>query len=207
MQYITVIIAGLLISFSGSLPLGNLNIAAMNIAAKESVKNALMFSTGVVLIEMTYLIFSLQAINWISHNNKVFTILQWLVVVMLSALAIASFYALSRKDKEVKNVIIENNVNRLILGISMSAVNPMQIPFWAGWSVYLLTNNVLVNDNSYYILFTLGAGTGTTLALLLFVYAGRKMSRFVNNNQKLVQLVMGILFLIMALYQTYRITS
>ena len=56
---------GMFISFLGTLPLGTLNIAAMQISIAESVRNAILFSLGALTAEMVYVRISLVAMNWV----------------------------------------------------------------------------------------------------------------------------------------------
>ena len=55
----------MLISFLGSLPLGTLNIAAMQIGIQESLNHAIWFSLGSLLVEMIYVRVSLVGIDWV----------------------------------------------------------------------------------------------------------------------------------------------
>lgn len=205
MQVFYCIIAGIGISLSGSLPFGNLNVMAMNIAAKETVKKALWFAVGAAVVEMTYLRFTLSTISWVLAHKRLFLVCQWATVVLLLSLAIGSLMAIMKKEGKGKNVLIENNMNRFLLGVSISAVNPMQLPFWAGWATYLFTQNLLANSATFYNIFTLSAGTGTILALGIFIIAGRKFSDWMNKNNRTVQVVMFILFLLMAVFQVIRL--
>ena len=61
---------GLLISFLGSLPLGTLNVAAMQIGIQESVQNAIWFSMGSLLVEMVYVRISLIGIDWVRKQQR-----------------------------------------------------------------------------------------------------------------------------------------
>ena len=61
-KFIKIFSWGLLISFLGSLPLGTLNVAAMQIGIQESIVNALYFSLGSLCIEMIYVRISLVGI-------------------------------------------------------------------------------------------------------------------------------------------------
>jgi threonine/homoserine/homoserine lactone efflux protein len=61
---------GLLISFLGSLPLGTLNVAAMQIGIQESYQNAIWFSIGSLLVEMIYVRISLVGIDWVKKQQR-----------------------------------------------------------------------------------------------------------------------------------------
>lgn len=199
------ILSGLSISFAGTLPLGNLNVTAMHIAAKETYKNALLFASGVVIIEMLYLRIALEAMGWVISHHYLFRSLQWIAVIFLLILALGSFIGLAKKNQRPRNIIIDNKINRFMLGLMMSAVNPMQFPFWAGWSAYLLSREWLEGNSLAFNIFTLSAGAGTVIALLLFITTGKKLSAFMERHQKGTQAVLGVLFLIMALYQAMHI--
>ncbi len=200
-NYILTLFAGLTISLLGALPLGNLNITALHIASTQSVRKAIWFAAGVVVVEVAYLYITLIAINQIIISAAIFKSLQWLSVLILLALAIGSFIAAFKKSAQTKNVLIDNTLNGFILGVVMSAVNPMQFPFWIGWSVYAQTQHWLYPNNQSYLSFATGVGTGTALALLLFIAIGRQFSALLIRKQKMVHLIMGLLFLTIALFQ------
>ena len=61
---------GLVISFFGSLPLGTLNVAAMQIGIQESITDAIYFSIGSLLVEMIYVRISLIGVDWIRKQEK-----------------------------------------------------------------------------------------------------------------------------------------
>src|SRR5687767_4410224 len=127
---------GLLVSFLGSLPLGTLNIAAMQISVSEGITAAMLFSLGSLLVEIIYVRISLVAIDWIRKQEKILKILEWVTVGIVLALAASSFYAaLNPSVKE--NVVLGSSLPKFLLGALMCAVNPVQIPFWFGWSTVL----------------------------------------------------------------------
>ena len=90
-SFFKIFTAGMVISFLGSLPLGTLNIAAMQIAVQETVRRALAYALGVAIVEILYVRLSLKGIDWIIANRKVFYILEWVTVVLFLVLAVSSF--------------------------------------------------------------------------------------------------------------------
>src|SRR5688572_3148185 len=84
---------GLMISFLGSLPLGTLNIAAMQIGIQESIKDALYFALGSLLVEMIYVRVSLVGIDWVRKQGKLMKMMEWITLVIMIALAVGSFIA------------------------------------------------------------------------------------------------------------------
>src|SRR5215218_1416728 len=92
-KLLRIFFTGLFISFLGSLPLGTLNIAAMQISISDGVIPAIKFACGSLLAEMIYVRLSLIAMDWVRHQQKLFRILEWLTLGIVVALAVSSFYA------------------------------------------------------------------------------------------------------------------
>ncbi len=149
MGLVKVFFWGMMVSFLGSLPLGTLNVAAMQISVQESIQNAIYFSIGSLLTEMIYVRISLVGINWVRKQKKLFRWMEWITLGIVVALAAGSFIA-AAQPHHAKNVMLDNNINRFALGVMLSAISPMQIPFWFGWSTILFTKNILQPKNSYY---------------------------------------------------------
>ena len=197
MPLIKVFFWGLLVSFLGSLPLGTLNVAAMQISAQESIHNAILFSLGSLTVEMVYVRISLVGINWVRRQKKLFRYMEWITVAIVLALAIGSFAA-AMKPHAAKNVVLNNNINRYALGVMLSAINPVQIPFWFGWSTVLFTKNILAPKNSFYNLYIVGIGIGTLLGNFVFIFGGKWIVTMLNGNQNLLNWIIGGIFTVTA---------
>lgn len=197
MPLIKVFFWGLLVSFLGSLPLGTLNVAAMQISVQENVHNAILFALGSLTVEMIYVRISLVGINWVRKQKKLFRYMEWITVAIVLALAIGSFAA-AMKTHPAKNVVLNNNINRYALGVMLSAINPVQIPFWFGWSTVLFTKNILAPKNSFYNLYIVGIGIGTLLGNFVFIFGGKWIVTLLNGNQNLLNWIIGGIFTVTA---------
>lgn len=197
---------GMLISFLGSLPLGTLNVAAMQIAISDGFYPAFLFSSGSLLAEIIYVRLSLIAMDWIRKQQKIFKILEWVTLVIVVALAVSSFYAATHPSVE-KNVILSSTLNRFILGFGMCAINPVQIPFWFGWSTVLFTKKVLLPKNSHYNMYIIGIGIGTLFGNFVFIFGGQLIASKISSNQNILNWVIGGIFALTALIQLYKIVK
>jgi threonine/homoserine/homoserine lactone efflux protein len=198
MRLIKIFFWGMIISFLGSLPLGTLNVAAMQISVQENIKNAIYFSLGSLLVEMVYVRISLVGINWIRKQKKLFRWMEWIALAIVVALAVGSFIA-AMQPHHAKNVMLDNNINRFLLGIMLSAISPMQIPFWFGWSTVLFTKNILLPKNSHYNFYILGIGLGTLFGNFVFIFGGKWIVQRLNANQSLMNWIIGGIFAITAI--------
>lgn len=195
---------GMIISFLGTLPLSTLNVAAMQISLQESIRNAMYFSLGSIFTELIYVRIALVGINWVRKQKKLFRWLEWLTFAIVLLLAIGSFIAATR-EHEAKNIILNNHMNRFILGMFLSAITPMHIPFWFGWSTVLFTKKILKPINSYYHLYIIGTGIGTFIANLIFIFGGKYIVEKLNTNQHTLNWIIGGIFAITALIQLIKI--
>src|SRR6185437_11409040 len=197
MDLTKVFLWGMIVSFLGSLPLGTLNVAAMQISVQENITNAIYFSLGSLLTEMIYVRISLVGINWIRKQKVLFKWMNWIALAIVLALATGSFIA-ATQEHHAKNVMLDNNMNRFVLGVLLSAISPMQIPFWFGWSTVLFAKNILQPKNSYYNFYIIGIGLGTLLGNCVFIFGGKWIVQKLNGNQSLMNWIIGGIFAVTA---------
>jgi threonine/homoserine/homoserine lactone efflux protein len=195
---------GMLVSFLGSLPLGTLNIAAMQISISEGVTQAMLFSLGSLLTEIAYVRLSLVAMDWVRKQEKLFKILEWVTLGIVLALAVSSFYSALHPSVH-KNIILSSTLPKFVLGLVMCAVNPVQIPFWFGWSTVLFTKKILLPRKDHYNLYIIGIGIGTFIGNCVFIFGGLLIASKISNNQHVLNWIIGGIFAITAVIQLWRI--
>lgn len=193
----------MVVSFIGSLPLGTLNIAAMQISVSDGVMAAMLFSFGSLLVEIIYVRISLVAMDWIRKQEKLLKALEWVTLLIVLALAFSSFYA-AMHPKVEKNFVLDSPLPKFLLGMVMCAVNPVQIPFWFGWSTVLFTKKVLLPRNDHYNSYIIGIGIGTFIGNCVFIFGGLLIAARINNNQHILNWVVGGIFALTALIQAWR---
>lgn len=202
-----IFVTGMLISFLGTLPPGSLNIAAMQVAIEERTRNAVWFALGVALVEVLYVRVSLQATDWVTAHRAVFQVLEWVTATLFVVLAASSFLAARGKAREKKSLLLNNTINRFWLGFSMSAINPVQIPFWFIWSAYLLSTHVLQPSAAGYSSYIAGIGLGTMAGLAVFIFCGRGLIIRMNAGRRAVNVVVGLVFLVSAVIEVVRLAQ
>ena len=154
--------------------------------------------------EMIYVRISLIGVSWIRKQKKLIKWLEWVTLAIVIALAIGSFVA-AGKNSNAKNVMLNNDMNRFILGLLLSAINPAQIPFWLGWSTILFTKNILKPNNTYYYLYISGIGIGSILGNCVFIFGGKYIVEELDANMNLLNWIIGGIFSLAALIQLIKI--
>lgn len=204
-KILSIFLWGLMISFLGSLPLGTLNVAAMQIGIQESIRDAMYFSFGSLLVEMVYVRISLVGIDWIRRQHRLMKVMEWITLGIVLALAAGSFLAAMKDGGDTKNVLLQNNMHRFLLGMFMCAINPVQIPFWFGWSAVLFTKGVLEPVKSQYNSYIFGIGLGTLAGNCVFIFGGQWLVQRISNSEAYLNWVIGGIFLLTAIIQLIKI--
>ncbi len=193
-----ILFVGLGISLLGTLPLGTLNIAVMQISVSEGIWKAVLFSLGALSVEMVYVRLSLFAMDWVRHQKRLFRALEWVAVAIVLVLAVSSFLSIS-KPPGTRNLVLDSPIPKFLLGMALSAVNPLQIPFWFGWSTILFTKKLLLPQRVDYLIYVIGIGLGTFIGNGIFILGGRLIVEKLNRQMDWVNGILGGFFLLTAL--------
>jgi threonine/homoserine/homoserine lactone efflux protein len=176
----------------------------MQISISDGIRPALYFVLGALLVEIIYVRISLVAMKWVLKNKRLFKWLEWIALLIIIALAVSSFVAAT--DPAVKkNVLLSGGVHRFWLGVMMSALNPVQIPFWFGWSTVLFSKKVLEHNNTQFNIYIAGIGTGTFIGNLVFIFGGRLIVDKLNANQNVMHWIIGGVFAVTAIIMAYKL--
>ena len=178
----------------------------MQIAISDGIQPAILFSLGSLTAEVIYVRLSLIAMDWVTKQQKLFQFLEWVTLLIVVALAISSFYAAMHPTVN-KNIILSSTIHRYFLGLIMSAINPVQIPFWFGWSTVLYTKNILLPKASNYNFYIAGIGLGTLLGNCVFIFGGKLIADKLDENQHILNWVIGGIFALTALIQVWKMSK
>jgi len=199
-----IFLIGLLISFLGTLPLGTLNVLAARMAINDGLGPAIWFSIGALLVDMAYVRLSLVAMDWIRRQQRWLRWLETSMIVVILLLAIGSFWAAAfpqTHNNKFIGFLSPAPIPRLLTGMVLSALNPLQIPFWFGWSTVLFSKKILQPRRSHYNAYITGIGLGTFAGYALFIVGGRYVLSSMKQHDALINLVIGLAFLGTALIQ------
>lgn len=185
------------------MPLGTLNIAAMQISISNGALSAIQFSLGSLFAEMIYVRLSLVAMDWVRKNEFLFRILEWITLAIVIILAVSSFHA-AMNPSQKESVVLSSTLPKILLGFTMSAVSPAQIPFWFGWSTVLLTKNILLPIGKHYNFYIIGIGLGTLVGNCVFIFGGRLVATKLQNSHEAINFVIGGIFVVTAIIQIWK---
>jgi threonine/homoserine/homoserine lactone efflux protein len=205
MKLLRIFFMGLFIAFIGMLPLGTQNVAAAQIAISDGTQPAILFALGMLVPDVAYVLGTLVAMQWIRKQKGLFRVLEWATLLIVVALAAANFYAAFQPAVQ-KNVLLSNGLPKFALGLVMNAVNPMQIPFWLGWTTVLFTKKILEPRWRDYLIYAGGVVVGTFAGTAIFIFGGRLVADKISSNQAVLYIVVGIVFAVTAALQVWKMS-
>ena len=203
LHLVYVLLIGFTISFLGQLPLGNMNLTATQLSVQENLRNAWKYGFGIVIVEIIYLRLALTGMDWVVEHKQLFTIMGWLTVIVFLVLGVLAFIMARKQTGAKKGLLLNNKMNRFLLGVVVSGINPAQIPFWFLWSTQLLNSKVLMPTTSQFNIFTAGAGLGSLAGLAVYIHGGKWMLTKMKTSNKGLNIFMGIVFIFAGLFQLY----
>ncbi len=184
--------------------IGTIGLSAMQISITEGIRPAINFSIGSIVAEVIYVRLLLVALTWIQKHERIFKIMEWVAVLIVVVLAIASFKA-ALGHHGAKNVVLSYTMHRFFLGLMMRAISPASIPFWLGWSSVLYTKGIMQDKKGYYNGYLLGIAIGTFVAHCVFIFGGKMAVQKLDAGQEEINFVIGCIFSITAILQIWKI--
>lgn len=204
------ILLGFGISFIGSLPLGVLNITAIEVAVARRFYQVFLFALGVIIIEYGQAFIAIKFSDFLLSNPTVDYAIQ--VVVIPLFLVIGFFYMLSgyKKQKAIKKAIIKKDTDKkkvapFFKGMMLSMINPLAIPYWLAVTTSLKAAGQLNSDWQFTHCFLGGIVAGTFTALSLYGAVGEVLEKKLKRFEKYFNSIIGFMLIGLGIWQIYRV--
>lgn len=193
------LLIGYALGFVGYLPIGNINMAVVQVAVSETRRTLWGFILFIAFMEFVYCFACMLGMNYLLQQPQLVLGLKWVSVAIFLLLGLAS---LLQKTKPDKPTAVAPGLAR---GIFIAIFNPLQIPFWLVWGVYVLQNKWVENHALHIVVFSLICSVGTISVLWLYAEAGRKVVEKLKLNQIFLTRMIGLLFIGLAVYETVKL--
>jgi hypothetical protein len=196
-------VAGFLVSFIGSLPLGYLNIFGFGIYKKFGIHDLAAYLLGVIVIESVVVYCSLIIAVKLTKSTMLIKILDFLSILFL--LLLACFFFAGNGMEDTVYIKSYAGFSPFTTGVILSSLNFSQLPFWTGWGIYLINNSYIAKKGPLQFVYIVFSMVGTLCGMLLFVYILGQLS---SNAGTLLHFVMAygisLVFVCMAMYNAWQ---
>ena len=189
-------------SFLGSIPLGSINLTALQIYLKNNFRSVVYFSLSASFIEFFYSYFAIKGEILLSENiflNYIFSYITMFAFFVLGVLNI------NAKEKSIieSNISLSHSYFKVIRkGFVLSILNPQAIPFWLVLSNFLEKQDLVkFHSTADMLYYTSGVAFGTFFCLLVFALFVGKILKQIQIRMKILHRAIGLLFISLALFQ------
>ncbi|MFN8287364.1 MAG: LysE family transporter [Chitinophagales bacterium] len=192
------ILVGFLLGFLGYLPLGNINLAVVQVAVSESRRTLWSFILFVAFMEFVYCFACMMGMNYLVEQKELMTGLKWISVALFIALGLLTIF---QKQGNEKGTVSPG----MAKGIFVAIFNPLQLPFWLIWGMMVLKNKWVANETASIAIFSLLCAFGTIAVLVMYAEGGKKLVEKLKLNQNVINRSIGIFLIGLAVYQAISI--
>jgi threonine/homoserine/homoserine lactone efflux protein len=108
--------------------------------------------------------------------------------------------SVSHQEMETNTYLFPMIKSSFLLGLLLSTLNPMHIPFWMGWNSILLERKTLDKSPGIYSSYIIGIGLGSIAALMIFIFTGKFIYQNYQQYNHVIAFIMGCLYLGFSFY-------
>lgn len=202
MPYFSHIFLGFAMAFLSLVPPGMLNMTAVRITIEKNRKEGFWFSLGAALVVILQAFIAIAFAKYFANNPQVVERLKLGGVFVLFLLS-AVFFIKARKKFRARGSARKGK--SLLLGILMSAMNMLSIPFYLVLSSVLESKGLLIANQPYINLFVSGVFAGAFALFLLYVQFAsliQKKAQFIARN---INYILSVLFFVLGILSLYKI--
>ena len=201
------LVLGFFIAFLAVIPPGLINMTAAKISLQEGKNEAISFAIGASVIIFFQTFIAVLFARFISNHQEIVSTLQEIGIFVFSLLSIY-FFGIAKKPKKIKtDSRVKGKSNRFFLGMLLSTLNLLPIPFYVFASMTLAASGYFSFDKIPVAEFVIGVMIGSFTVLYIYIVAFKKIEnkteflmRNINTIIGSVTTFMAVLTLIKLLY-------
>jgi hypothetical protein len=195
---------GLLTSFLGSLPLGMLNLTAVDIALHRRFRHVVYYAFAVAFIEIFQIAVAIGFGTWFADRPE---IEYGLHVFSVPFLMLLGLIFLRHGQQGHTSEVAEQYFTPFVVGLSLSAVNMLAIPFWLFYVALFHARGWFLYQFDCAAAFVAGCFLSTFAVLVIYGWLGLAMKQRMEKIGSWSRYAIALIFFLLALYQIAGITG
>ena len=151
------------------------------------------------VMEFIYCFGSLTGLKFLVEMPQWVLAMKWSSVIVFAVLGILSFVQKIKDPAKLSSGIGK--------GIVIAILNPLQIPFWLIWGVYVMQNSWVQPNHVSIMIFSIITAAGSFTVLWLYSVVGRKLEDTLITHQRTMNVVIGIIFIGLAILELSKLIN
>jgi hypothetical protein len=180
-------------------------VVGFDVYNNAGVNSACLYLLGVVFIEFFVILITLLFANKLISNKKLLQFIEAFSVVFMFFLAILFYTNANNTNSSAILSQTTLSLHPLVLGILLSCLNFIQLPFWLSWNLFLLNAKHIEITNEFKYSYLFGTSIGTfsgMLTLILSLSFVTHQTDFLNKY--LIQIILPLVFFSFGILQGFK---
>ena len=178
------LVLGFFIAFLAVIPPGLINMTAAKISIQEGKNIAISFALGASVIIFFQTFIAVLFARFISNHHEIVSTLQEIGIFVFSLLSIYFFW-IAKKPKKIKtDRRVKGKSSRFFLGMLLSILNLLPIPFYVFASMTLAASGYFSFDKIPVAEFVIGVMCGSFTVFYIYIVAFKKIE---NKTEFLIR--------------------
>ena len=196
MTYLSHIVLGFVMAFISFIPPGMLNMTAVRTAIEKNKKEGIWFALGAAMVVIPQAFIALVFARYFAENPEIVDRLKIAGVVVLFLLSVVFFI---QARKKFSGEATKRKGKSFWLGMLMSGMNMLAIPFYLVLSSVLENRGLLKTEQPFINLFVTGVFLGAFSLFSTYVNFAQiivKKAQFIARN---INYILSLLFFILGI--------
>ena len=205
MLFFLPLVIGFCIAFLAVILPGLINMTAAKISTQEGKNVALSFAVGASLIIFFQTFIAVLFARFISNHQEIVSTLQEIGIFVFTLLSIYFFW-IAKKPKKIKtDSKIKGKSNRFFLGMLLSTLNLLPIPFYVFASMSLVASGYLSFDKIPVSSFVIGVVLGSFTVFYTYIVAFKKIEKKTEFLIRNINTIIGSVTTFMAVLTLFKL--
>jgi threonine/homoserine/homoserine lactone efflux protein len=199
------LVLGFFIAFLAVIPPGLINMTAAKISLQEGKNEAISFAIGASVIIFFQTFIAVLFARFISNHQEIVSTLQEIGIFVFSLLSIYFFW-IAKKPKKIKtDTSVKGKLSHFFLGMLLSTLNLLPIPFYVFASMTLAASGYFIFDKIPVAEFVIGVMSGSFTVLYIYIVAFKKIENKTEFLMRNINIIIGSVTTFMAVLTLFKL--
>ena len=199
------LVLGFFIAFLAVIPPGLINMTAAKISLQEGKSEAISFALGASVIIFFQTFIAVLFARFISNHQEIVSTLQEIGIFIFSLLSVYFFW-IAKKPKKIKtDSRVKGKSNRFFLGMLLSTLNLLPIPFYVFASMTLAASGYFSFDKIPVAEFVIGVMIGSFTVFYIYIVAFKKIENKTEFLMRNINTIIGSVTTFMAVLTLFKL--
>jgi len=199
------LVLGFFIAFLAVIPPGLINMTAAKISLQEGKNEAISFAIGASVIIFFQTFIAVLFARFINKHQEIVSTLQEIGIFVFSLLSFYFFW-IAKKPKKIKtDSRVKGKSNRFFLGMLLSVLNLLPIPFYVFASMTLAASGYFSFDKIPVAEFVIGVMSGSFTVLYIYIVAFKKIENKTEFLMRNINTIIGSVTTFMAVLTLFKL--